>query len=484
MPPRLKAAQRILGAILALSSLVAAPPLLIALALGEPTAQAFLDSLLITGGAGLAIWWPVREARYELRLRDGFLATTAIWALAALVAAIPFALAIPGLSYTDAVFEAASGLTTTGATMIVGLDGLPRSLLFYRQSLNFLGGMGIVVLAVAVLPTLKVGGMQLFRAESTGPGRDGRMTPRIADTAKALWLVYAGLTALCALAYWFGGMSLFDAVCHALSTLATGGFSTHDASFGYWDSPLLEGIAIVFMLLGGMSFGLHWYAWRRATVAHYQADSELRAYLALFAAVAVAVSVSNYLGGAFADFPTSVRHSVFQSASTVSSTGFTTTGFAQWPGMAPLLLLLVAAVGGCAGSTAGGMKVARVLMLLRTALREVKQLVHPKGQFLVTVGGKRVSESIVIAVGGFCSLYALSIAGITLALAATGMAAGTAFSAAMACINNLGPGIGPGAADFRAASDAATWICAFTMVLGRLEVFTVLVLLSPQFWQE
>jgi trk system potassium uptake protein TrkH len=271
---RLQAMQRIFGAIVALSSLITVPPLVIAVVFNEPTQAAFLDSLLLIGLAGLALWYPVRNAEYDLRLRDGFLITAAIWILASLVTAIPFMLTAPSLSFTDAVFESTSGLTTTGSTVITGLDQLPMSLLFYRQSLHFLGGMGIVILAVAILPMLKIGGMQLFRAESTGPTRDNKLTPRIAETARALWMVYLGLNVACALAFWMGGMSLFDAICHGMSTMATGGFSTHDASYGYWNSPLLEWMTIVFMLVGGVNFGMHWYAWRRATISHFQADSE------------------------------------------------------------------------------------------------------------------------------------------------------------------------------------------------------------------
>jgi trk system potassium uptake protein TrkH len=306
--------QRIFGAIIALSSLITVPPLAIAWWLDEATAQAFFESFALIGTAGLLLWWPVRHTRYDLRLRDGFLVTASIWVLASLVAAIPFTLAEPYLSYTEAVFEATSGLTTTGATTIEGLDALPRSVLFYRQSLNFLGGMGIVILAVAIMPMLKVGGMQLFRAESTGPQKDSKLTPRIADTAKALWMVYAGLTVACALAFWMGGMGVFDAVCHAMSTVATGGLSTHDASFGFWDSPLLDGIAIVFMLLGAINFGLHWYAWRRATVAHYQGDSELRMFLTLVAIATAVIGVGNYFNGHFPTLGESLRRSLFQAS--------------------------------------------------------------------------------------------------------------------------------------------------------------------------
>jgi trk system potassium uptake protein TrkH len=476
--------QRIFGAIIALSSLITVPPMVIAWSLGEASLGAFVDSFLLIAGAGLALWWPAREANYDLRLRDGFLITTAIWIIASLVTAIPFTLAAPHLSYTNAVFEATSGLTTTGASVITGLDALPRSVLFYRQSLNSLGGMGIVILAVAILPMLKIGGMQLFRAESTGPTRDSKLTPRIAETARALWFVYMGLNALCAVAYWIGGMSFFDAVCHAMATVATGGFSTHDSNFGYWHSSLLDGMAMLFMLLGGANFGLHWYAWRRATIGHYQADAELRTFFAVAAIASVLVAGNLWLSGTYPNIFTALHLGGFQVIAHLTTTGFFTSDYSAWPGLAPLLLILLSFVGGCAGSTAGGMKVARLQMVVRQGLREIKQLVHPKGQFVVKVGGKRVSESVVISVAGFCTIYLVSFLTLTLLLAAGGVDIVTAFSAIAACLNNLGAGLGSVAHHYDSLSDFSTWVCSFAMILGRLEIFTVLVLLTPRFWQE
>jgi len=481
---RIQAMLRIFGAIIAASSLISLPPLLIALALDENTSLAFLESMATPGILGLLLWWPVRHVQYELRLRDGFLITTSIWVIASLITAMPFTLAAPHLSYTDAVFEAASGLTTTGATTITGLDTLPRSMLFFRQSLNFYGGMGIVILAIAILPMLKIGGIQFFRAETTGPQKDHKLTPRIAETARALWMVYLGLNILCALSYWVGGMSFFDAVCHAMATVATGGLSTHDASFGYWNSPLIEGIAIFFMLMGGINFGMHWYAWRRATVGHYQSDSELRTFIIIILVVSLIVSANIFLAGRFDNAFDALRHGTFQVVSNITTTGFTSTGFIDWPGLAPLVLIMIGFVGGCAGSTSGGIKVARVQMVMRQGLREIKQLVHPKGQFLVTLGGKRVSESVVISVAGFCTLYIFSYLVMTLILASTGVDIVTAFSAVAACINNMGPGLGLVATNFQALDDLSIWVCSFAMILGRLEIFTVLVLLTPQFWRE
>lgn len=475
---------RIFGAIIGLSATISLPPLLLAWWWDEPSAMAFLESFLVAGIAGFALWFPVRNAQYEMRLRDGFLIVAGVWILATFVCSLPLMLAPPHLGFSDAIFESASGLTTAGATVITGIEELPRSVLFYRVLLHYFGGMGIVILAVAILPMLRIGGMQLFRAETTGPQKDSKLTPRIADTAKALWLVYTGLVLLCALAYWVGGMSFFDAICHAMSTLATGGFANYDASFGYWNSPLLDSIAILFMFLGGVNFGLHWYAWRRATLGHYRADSEVLSFFWICALVAVAVFLAIWLGGRFDNPVEALRHAVFQVISNITTTGFTTTGFADWPGFAPLALMMVGFIGGCAGSTAGGMKVARVQMVVRQGLRELKQLVHPKGQFLVKVGGKRVSESVVISVAGFCTLYIIVYLVLTLSLTATGVDILTAFSAVAATMNTMGPGLGEVASNFQAFDGLQLWICTIAMVLGRLEVFTLLVLLTPQFWRD
>lgn len=484
MSNRTGAMLRVFGAVIALSSLIILPSLLLAALWDEPTVLPFLEAMLPTLAAGTLLWYAFRHSHFELRLRDGFLITAGIWIIASLITAVPFFLALPALSYTDAVFEATSGLTTTGATVLTGLDNLPKSLLIFRSSLNFFGGMGIVILAIAVLPMLKIGGMHLFKAESTGPVKDNKLTPRIAETARTLWIVYLGLNVLCALAYWFAGMNLFDAVNHAMTTVATAGFSTHDASFGYWDNALIEGIAIVFMLLGGVSFSLHWYAWRTATVNHYQANSELRVFAVMVAAVVLIVTLYLWFSGEITGFDQSLRHAAFQTVSHLTTTGYASTGFAHWPGMLPILMIMLAFIGGCSGSTAGGMKVARVQLVVQQGLRELKQLVHPKAQFLVTMGGKRVSESVVISVAGFCALYISVYLVLVLLLSADGLDLTTAFSAAAACLNNLGPGLGQVSFHFQVLSDFSTWLMSFAMLVGRLEIFTILVLFIPSFWQE
>lgn len=484
LPRRFLMIQKVLGALIALASLFPVPALMLGLVLGEDTVAAFTHTFFTAGLLGLVLWWPVRKVRHPLRLRDGFLISTGAWVLASLVSSLPFMLAAPSLSPTRAVFEAISGLTTTGATSIVGLDVLPRSMLLYRQSLNFYGGLGLVLLAVAILPMLRVGGMQLFRVEATGTSKDTKLTPRIAETAKALWKVYLGLNVLCALAYWAAGMSLFDAICHALSTVSTAGFSTHDASFGYWNNPMIELVAISFMLVGSINFGLHYVAWRRATMLPYQSDTELRIVILLALFVALLIGFALWFGGAYAGPGESFRYAAFQTVSNLTTTGFTKDNFSVWPSFVPLLLILLAFIGGSSGSTSGGMKVARVAMALRLGAREIKQLVHPKGQFIVKMGGRHVPERIVLSVGGFCTLYVLCFAVVMLALSATGVDLVTAFAAASASINNLGPGLGDVAVHYASLPRAAIWICSIAMIVGRLEVFTVLVLFAPSFWRQ
>jgi trk system potassium uptake protein TrkH len=482
---RFRAIQRILGVIIVLSSLTKLPPALLALAWREPeTPGVFFGSFLVSLTVGLALWFPVRHVNYEMRLRDGFLIVTMTWIFASLVSALPFVHGPPHLSYAHAIFEATSGLTTTGATVISGLDDLPRSVLFYRQLLQFLGGMGIVILAVAILPMLKIGGTQLFRAESTGPTKDTKLTPRIAETAKALWGVYFGLTALCALSYWMAGMSLFDAVCHALSTVSTAGFSTHDAAFDYWQNPMLEWIAIVFMTLGGINFGLHFVAWRRASMAVYSTDSELRAFLRIMFVAAVIVTVILWSSGTYGSGTDALRYATFQTVSNMTTTGFAVGGFSEWPGPAPLLLVGLAFIGGCAGSTVGGLKVARVMMVVRQGYREIKQLVHPKAQFLVKMGGRRVSESVVLSVSGFIAIWMLCFVALMIGMNLSGLDLESSFGAAVATLTNLGPGLGAVATTFGEVSDGAVWLGTLGMILGRLEVFSLLVLLTPQFWRE
>ena len=476
--------QRILGLLLTLFSFTMLPPIVLSLWLADGAARSFLTAFVLILGAGLLLWLPVHWARRDLRIRDGFVIVLLFWVALSLSGSVPFMLADePHMSLTDSVFESVSGLTTTGATVVTGIDELPRSILFYRQLLQWLGGMGIIVLAVAILPMLGIGGMQLYRAETPGPMKDNKLTPRITETAKALWYIYLGLTVLCAVSYWIAGMDGFDAVAHSFATIAIGGFSTHDASLGYFDNPYIEGIAVFFMVLAGMNFSLHFLAWRTFSVHPYVGDAELRTYLFLLTVVAMVTSAYLYLSGTFASLASALRHGIFQTVSISTTTGFTTSGYDIWPSFLPVLLLFASFVGGCAGSTGGGLKVIRVLLLFKQGLREIARLIHPNAQVPVKVGSTVLPYRVVDAIWGFFATYVVTFALILLSLMATGFDQVTAFSATAACINNLGPGLGDVGSHYANISDTAKWILCLAMLLGRLEIFTLLVILSPGFWR-
>ncbi|GMR15053.1 MAG: TrkH family potassium uptake protein [Gammaproteobacteria bacterium] len=476
---------KIVGFLIAGASMMMFPPALVSWWYQDGTASIFLISAVILFIIGMAIFLPVRNSHQELRLRDGFLIVAASWLTLALVGALPFLLLTqPDISYVDAVFESMSGLTTTGSTILTNIDGLPRGILYYRQQLQWLGGLGIVVLAVAILPMLRVGGMQLYRAETPGPMKDSKLTPRITETAKALWLIYLGITVLAALAYWLGGMTLFDAVGHAFSTVSTGGMSTHDAGFGWFDNPTLETIATVFMVVSGINFATHFTSWKRASAQPYFQDPELKVYASLLLGFAVLVSIALYLNGTYGSIAESARYAGFQVVSIMTSTGYTTTDFSLWPGFIPILLILVAFIGGCAGSTSGGMKVIRIMLLYRQAIREIHRLIHPHAVIPVKIGGRKTSTTVMDAVWGFFFLYVTSFVLITIALNGVGVDPVTAYSAAAASLTNLGPGLGDVSANYASLNSTAKVILSFAMLLGRLEIFTILVLFTPAFWRD
>jgi trk/ktr system potassium uptake protein len=476
--------QRVTGLLLIIFSTTLLPPILVSYFYNDNVSQSFLTAFGITLIAGLFLWLPVSRVRREIRLRDGFIIVTLFWTLLALVGALPFAIAEhPHMKFTDAFFESMSGLTTTGATVLTGIDGLPESIRFYRQQLQWLGGMGIVVLAVAVMPMLGVGGMQLYRAETPGPIKDNKLTPRIMETAKALWYIYLGLTAACALAYWFAGMNLFDAVGHSFSTIAIGGFSTHDQNIGYFNNIAIEIVGIFFMLLAGINFALHFLSWRSRSIKPYLFDSEVKVYLGIIVTICLVTVAVLYYKGTYASWQQAVHHGVFQSVSIATTTGFTTTGFHWWPLFLPVLLITASFVGGCAGSTAGGMKVIRALLLYKQGRREILRLIHPDALFPIKVGGKPLNDRVINAVWGFFALYVFSFTCLSLAMIATGNDIVTAFSAVAACLNNLGPGLGGVSGDYGGLDTASKWILSAAMLLGRLELFTLLVVLSPSFWR-
>ena len=477
--------QKILGLLLALFSVTMLPPLLIGLLSREQTAAVFAWAFLGILAAGLLLWLPTRRVDKDLRLRDGFIVVVLFWAGLGLIGAAPFALSPGlGLDLTDAVFESISGLTTTGATVLTGIDSLPRSILFYRQQLQWLGGMGIIVLAVAILPMLGVGGMQLYRAESPGPIKDAKLTPRIKETAKALWYIYLFLTACCALLYFLAGMNWFDAVGHSFSTVSIGGFSTHDQSIGHYGSHAIDGIAVLFMLLSGVNFTLHFTAWRARSAAAYFRDSELKMFVSVLAAICAITCLYLLYARAYDTTLEAVNHGVFQTISIATTTGFTTARYQEWPTFLPVLLIFASFMGACAGSTGGGLKVIRTLLLLKQGWREIRKLIHPSAVMRIKISGNPVHEQVINAVWGFFAAYVAVFGLLLLLMMATGLDQVTSFSAVAACLNNLGPGMGDVSAHYGAIDKPAKWLLCFAMLLGRLEIFTLLVLFTPTFWRK
>lgn len=474
---------RILGMLMMVFSFTMLVPVGVSWWFNDQNYAPFFMSFGISLLLGMAVWLPFMRARAELQTRDGFLVVTLFWTVLSLIGALPIYMTLD-ISFTDAAFESISGLTTTGASVLTGLDSMPKSLLYYRQQLHWLGGMGVIVLAVAILPMLGVGGMQLYRAEIPGPMKEAKLTPRIAETAKALWYVYLGITVLCAGAYHLAGMDWFDAICHSFTTVATGGFSTHDASMAYFDSMTIDFIAAFFMILSGASFALIYASWRRRNVAVFFLDPEFRFYFGLMFLLTTVVAVGLWVYR-IDDSPLEVlRQAVFHVVSFTTGTGLTSTSPAEWPSYMPYLLMLASFVGGCAGSTAGGMKVVRTALIFQHGLRELRQLIYPHGVFALRFGRRAVNDSVLQAVWGFVGVYIMLAVLLTLMLTATGMELTTATSTVAASLNNLGVGIAGVASGFGHIGDTAKWIMSAAMLLGRLEVFTILVLFTRMFWRQ
>lgn len=475
---------RILGLLVALLSVTMLPPALVSMIYRDGGGVPFLLGFLWCLITGFLAWYPNRYQKTDLRAREGFLIVVLFWLVLASFSAIPFILLEePSLSITDAFFESFSGLTTTGATILNHIEGLPHAVLWYRQQLQWLGGMGIIVLAVAVLPMLGIGGMQLYRAETPGPVKDSKMTPRIADTAKHLWYIYLSLTIACAVAYWLAGMSGFDAICHSFSTIAIGGFSTHDASMGYFNSPTINFVCVFFLVIAGVNFALHYAVVQSKSLKNYFYDPEFKVFIAIQLVLTLICFTVLITSGTYQDADQAFDQALFQSVSISTTAGFTTTSFADWPTLLPILLIFSSFIGGCAGSTGGGMKVVRVLLLYLQGLRELNKLVHPKAVFSIKMGKKVLPDRVVEAVWGFFSAYAAVFVICMLLLLATGMDDITAFTAVAASINNLGPGLGEVTANYSTIGDSSKWVLIMAMLFGRLEIFTLLVLFTPAFWR-
>ena len=447
----------------------------------------FVYNFIVTGFVtfliGCFLFFLASEKNGDLRTKDGFIITIFFWTVLGFFGSIPFYLAeLEGVSYIDALFESISGLTTTGATVLVGLDDMPRSLLFYRQLLQWLGGMGIIVLAVAVLPLLGVGGMQLYKAETPGPLKDSKLTPRITETAKALWFVYLSMTISCSILYKYFGMSWFDAVCHAFSTISIGGFSTHDDSFAFFNNSGLRWTAIIFMVISGINFALHYLAWTKKRLFHYFYDSEVKLYLSLLTSTALITYLTLYFSENIYD--EMIVDSVFQAVSIGTTTGFLTSNYSNWPLFVPIMLLIAAFIGACAGSTGGGIKVIRALILIRQGSSEITKLIHPNAVVTIKFGKKSLDPRVSESVWGFFAVYVATFLMILMFLLSQSNDFLTAFSAVGATLNNLGPGLGTVSENYKDLTDLSKLSLCIAMLLGRLEIFTLLLLFTPAFWRN
>ena len=446
----------------------------------------FLSAGLINALAGLALAAVTRKFRRELKPRDGFMLVSLSWVLMSASATIPLMIAIPGLSFTDAYFETMSGLTTTGSTVLNGLDALPQSINLWRCSLHWIGGIGIIVLAVAVLPLLGVGGMQLYKAETPGPVKDEKLTPRITETAKALWFTYLAITLAGIVALHMAGMSWFDAICHCFSAIGLGGFGTHDKNVNFFNSAAIEFVLMCIMLVASLNFARHFMAFRTFSLKPYLRDSEAKGIFITVCFSVAAVQSSLWLNGLYPDFSTSLRHAAFAVVSIASTSGFVSEDYEKWPAFIAPFLLLLSSITCSTGSTGGGIKMFRTLLLTRHAHRALKQLIHPSAIIPVRIGGQVIPDRIVYSVLAFIFLYFMTTVVLTFAMLLTGLDFVSSFSAVIGSINNMGPGmgkVGP-AFNFSVLSDAQTWICTAAMLLGRLEIFSVVVLFTATFWRK
>jgi len=477
----------VLGGVLMLFALTMAVPLAFAWLGHDAGLAAYLNAIAVTFTCGALLFFACRgRAGRELQPRDGFLLVTLVWTVLPAFGALPLMFHIQGLSFTDAYFEAVSGLTTTGATVLTGLDTLPTSVNVWRCFMVLLGGMGILVLAVAILPLLGVGGSQIFKAETPGPMKDEKLTPRIAETARGLWAVYFAISLVCFLAFSFAGMGWADAFMHMCSTMGLGGFSSYDASFGQFNSPAIEAVAVFFMMVAGVNFALYFVAWRRRSLRALWRNAEVRAFFVVLVTAVLGVALFLTAHGVYPTFIESLRHAAFNVVSVATTTGFASVDYALWPAFAPVLMLFLCCFATCAGSTGGGVKMVRALLLLKQAQRELTRIVHPRAVAPVTLGGAVVSPQVLQSVLAFMLIYGGVVVGGMLLLLASGLDMVSAFTAMVACINNTGPGLGQvgPAANYQGLTDFQTWVCSITMLLGRLELFAVLVLFTPVFWRR
>lgn len=480
---RLTVILRTLGVLFLVFSTTLLPSMVVSLLYDDGEIVRFSLTFGIAVAIGLALWWPLRKIPHAIRSRDGFVIVTLMWTAMSLLGAVPFVLALD-LSFADAFFESASGFTTTGATVLVGLDSMSPSILFYRQLIQWVGGIGVIVLAVALLPMLGIGGMQLYKAETPGPFKDDRLTPRIARTARSLCGVYIVVTAACAACYLLAGMGLFDAIAHSFSTVSTAGYSTHDASLGHFESVPVEAVATVFSLIGAISFNEHFIAWRTLQLQRYGKDTQTRVLVLMVLVLTAAVTAVLFATGTYASLGEALRYASFEVVTVITTTGFMTVDFSLWPLALPALLMFAGFVGGCAGSSAGGMKIIRFVVLFKQVGIHVHRLIHPQAIRRMKIGGNPVPDSVVEAIGGFFAVYVVVFVIFMVLAMMDGMDQVTAFGAVATSINNTGPGLGDVAVTFADQSAHGKIMFAIAMLFGRLEIFTFLVLLTPSFWRR
>ena len=483
---RLFSLTRVFGLMLMIFSTTYTLPILTAWIANDGTMPLFIRDLLSTFFGGGVLWLLTKDSARELKAKDGFILVLLAWSGMAAISALPLMSYLPALSFTDAYFEAMSGLTTTGATVLDGLDKLPPAINLWRHELHWVGGMGIILLAVAILPILGVGGRQVFMSETPGPMKDSKLTPRITETASNLWSIYAGITLACILALKLAGMNWLDAICHAFSTLGLGGFSTHDANIAFFDSPAIEGVLMIFMLLSGMNFATHFLALRNFSLNPYKYDVEAKPYLALVLGSCLAIAAFLFHKGVYPDFLTALRIAAFNVISIATDCGFSSVDFGSWPIFAPLWMFFLACITVNTGSTGGGIKMMRTLILAKQSEVQMFLLTHPTAIHPLKLGKMIVHSNIQLSVLGFIFVYFMSIVLLTFVLIITGMDFVSALIAIVACLNNTGPGLGQvgPASNYASLSDFQTWVCTFAMYLGRMEIFTVLVMFTPAFWRK
>jgi trk/ktr system potassium uptake protein len=480
-----KTTLRMIGVLLMMFSLSMLPPYIIAKCYGDGDSFPFISSFFITLASGIVLWSMFRSYHHELKTRDGFLIVTLFWVVLCLFAALPLMIAPqPHDNLTDAMFESVSGFTTTGATVVAHVEGLSHAMRYYRQQLQFTGGMGIIVLAVAILPMLGVGGMQLYRAETPGPIKDSKLTPRITETAKTLWYIYVGLNILCAVSFHLCGMTWYDAIGESFATISTGGFAMHDTSFAYYHSDLIEVVASIFMLLGGTNFALHFLALQKRNLLGYWRDEEFRAYIYVVTGISVLVAATLVSYQIYHEPLHAFIKSFFNVASVMTTTGFVSAPFGSWPTFTPVIIMIGGLIGGCAASTAGGIKVIRLLLLKKQGDREIQRLIHPRSVIAIKFGDQVLPEHILQSMWAFIAAFIGLFVILLLALMATGLDLLSAFGALSACIANVGAGIGQYSTNFLALTKTAKWLLIFAMLAGRLEIFSMMVLLSPSFWRK